>query len=314
MGLAGKSFRLLVLGAQGQIGTELVRRGTEAGFDVTALGRRELDIGDERAVARAISESAPAAIINAAAYTAVDKAESEPEAAQSINGGAPGHIARVAAELGIPLLHISTDYVFDGRGTRPYLEDDPIFPQGVYGASKAAGEDAIRQTAARHIILRTSWVFGVHGHNFLKTMLRLAGERDELAIVNDQKGSPTSADDIAQVLIGITERALTTPDNDFPWGTYHFSNQGETTWCGFARAIVEGAARRGGQSIPVRGISTADYPTPAQRPAYSVLDCSKIRDAFNIVPRPWQHALEDVLDALAGPAQLISAENQEKAK
>ncbi len=296
-------FRLLITGALGQTGTELVRRGREAGYEIAAFAREDLDISDGGAVARAIADTAPAAVINAAAYTAVDRAESEPEAAWAVNSLAPGFIARACHEAGIPMLHISTDYVFDGMGSMPYLEDAPISPQGVYGSTKAAGEEAVRRATPHHIILRTSWVFSAHGHNFVKTMLRLAGERDELNVVDDQRGCPTGAGDIADALLTIAGLALKTPgDQAFPWGTYHFSNRGETSWCGFARAIVEGSATRGGRKVEVRGIATADYPTPARRPAYSVLDCGKIQRTFGIIPRAWEDALAETLDPLTNPA------------
>jgi dTDP-4-dehydrorhamnose reductase len=299
--------RLLITGAGGQVGQELVARGGKAGFDVLALARGDLDIVDGNAVARAIATSAPDAVINAAAYTAVDRAESEPEIAHAINAAGAGHIARACAEVGIPVLHISTDYVFDGRGTRPYREDDPIAPQSVYGASKAAGEEATRKATAQHVILRTSWVFGAQGNNFVKTMLRLASERDALSVVNDQQGCPSAAGDIADVLLTLAGRALHNRDS-FPWGTYHFCNHGVTSWHGFASAILREAARRGAHSIPVRGIPTTDYPTPARRPAWSVLDCSKLEQTFGITPRPWEKALGEVLDVLVGPADSTHAQ------
>lgn len=294
--------RLLITGAQGQVGRELAARGDEAGFSIIALARNDLNIADGEAVARIIAEAAPDITINAAAYTAVDRAEGEPEAAHAVNAAGAGHIAKACADADIPFFHISTDYVFDGMGIRPYREDDPIAPQGVYGASKAAGEEAVRGAAERHLILRTSWVFSSHGNNFVKTMLRLAGERDELAVVNDQQGCPTAAGDIAEVLLTLAKRALSSPD-DFPWGTYHFCNSGATTWHGFAGAIVKNASRRGGRLVPVRGIPTTDYPTPAKRPAYSVLDCRKFEQNFGFAPRHWESALEEVLDALVGQAQ-----------
>lgn len=297
-----RSARLLITGSQGQVGRELVARGETAGFEVIALARNDLNISDASAVAHAIADATPDIVINAAAYTAVDRAESEPEIAHAVNAAGPGHIARACGNARIPVFHISTDYVFDGMGTRPYREDDPVAPQGVYGASKAAGEEAVRKAAERHLILRTSWVFSVHGNNFVKTMLRLAGEREQLSVVNDQHGCPTAAGDIATTLLTLAARSLTNPDG-FPWGTFHFCNSSETTWHGFASAIVEGASQRGGRRVPVRGISTAEYPTPTRRPAYSVLDRQKIGQAFGITPRPWSHALEEVLDALTGTAR-----------
>lgn len=303
MNETGRPTRLLVTGAQGQTGTELTRKGRAAGFEIVDFGRDELNIGDHRAVAQAIESNRPDAVINAAAYTAVDRAETEPEIAQTANTDGPGNIADVCADAGIPIFHISTDYVFDGRGTRPYLEDDAIAPQGIYGATKAAGEEAVRRATKQHIILRTSWVFSAHGRNFVKTMLKLTEERSELGVVGDQKGCPTSAGDIASALLDIAAQSLRWREVDFsPWGTYHFCNRGETSWFGFAQAIVEGAAARGGRNIPVRSIATADYPTPARRPAYSVLDNGKINHVFGIIPRPWKDALGEVLDELAQPA------------
>jgi len=295
--------RLLVTGAGGQVGTELAAEAAAAGFAVVAPARAELDITDEKALAAAIAAAKPDAVVNAAAYTAVDRAESEPGIAHAVNARAPGILGRVCDRAGIPLLHISTDYVFDGASERPWREDDPVAPLGVYGASKAAGETALRAAAPRHIILRTAWVYSPHGNNFVKTMLRLAGARDEIAVVDDQRGSPTSATDIAQALLALAASAIDAKATDAPlWGTYHFCNAGVTSWCGFARAIMGGAEARGGTPARIRPIPTAGYPTPARRPAYSALDCAKLKSGFGVEPRPWAEALDDVLDRLLKPA------------
>ncbi|MBX3497341.1 MAG: dTDP-4-dehydrorhamnose reductase [Parvibaculum sp.] len=305
--------RLLVTGAGGQVGTELAAEAAGAGFAVVAPAHAELDITDENAIAAAIAAAKPDAVVNAAAYTAVDRAESEPERAHAVNARAPGILGSACNRAGMPLLHISTDYVFDGMSARPWREDDPVAPLGIYGASKAEGEAALRAAAPRHIILRTAWVFSPHGNNFVRTMLRLASERDELAVVDDQRGSPTSATDIAQALLALAASAIEAKPADAPlWGTYHFCNAGVTSWCGFARAIMAGAAARGGATARIRPIPTADYPTPARRPAFSALDCTKLKTAFGIEPRPWEEALDDTLDRLL-PADGIKRTKAESA-
>lgn len=290
--------KILVTGANGQVGWELMRRAEK--FGVTAVGteRAELDITDVSAVDAVIIPGAFDVVVNAAAYTAVDKAESEPDKAYAVNRDGPAHLAAACARAGIPLIHISTDYVFDGTKQGAYVEDDPINPINVYGASKAAGEQAVRERLDRHLILRTSWVYGVHGHNFVKTILRLAKERDELRVVADQWGCPTAAGDIAEVILGLVRRIG--EEGETGWGTYHYSGAGKTTWCGFAEAAVAQAVAQGGRNVTVKPITTAEYPTPAARPTSSIMDCSRIRYALAIEPRPWREALAEMLAELRG--------------
>lgn len=282
---------VLVFGKAGQVASALGRLGSIAGHPVMCLGRTEADISDARAVSGAVEAHRPVLVVNAAAYTAVDAAESAPDEAHAVNADGPGHIARACAEAGIPLIHLSTDYVFDGCGERPYTEDDPVAPLGVYGRSKLAGEELVRARLDRHLILRTSWVFSAAGGNFVTTMLRLGTERDELGIVDDQTGSPTFAGDIAGAIAVLADKVLDA-GGDAPWGTYHMSNAGHTTWYGFAKEIF-GHAEAAGREVPsvVRPITTEDYPTPAERPRYSILDTAKLRAAFGVELPPWQDAL-----------------------
>ncbi|MEQ8327938.1 MAG: dTDP-4-dehydrorhamnose reductase [Parvibaculum sp.] len=295
--------RLLVTGAGGQVGTKLIAEAAAHGFAAIGTTRAELDITNRVAVEAAIAALKPDAVINAAAYTAVDRAESEPELAEAVNAHAPGLLGVACNRADIPLLHVSTDYVFDGSANRPLREEDPVAPLGVYGRSKAEGEVALRRTTENHIILRTAWVFSPCGSNFVKTMLRLAAQRNELTVVNDQMGSPSAAIDIAQVLLTLARLSLDrqasgkTP----PRGTWHFCNSGVTSWYEFARAIMARAAAQGAPAARVRPIPTSAYPTPARRPANSALDCTKLTNDFGIVPRPWTEALDDVLDRLLAP-------------
>lgn len=291
---------ILILGGAGQVGTELQAYPWPEGVRVHAPDRRNLDITDEAAVSAALDARTYAAVIVPAAYTAVDKAESEAAAAWRLNALAPAILAAETKQRGIPLVHVSTDYVFEGTGEGFYAPDAPVNPTSVYGASKAAGEMAVRTGNPRHAIVRTAWVVSPHRGNFVKTMLRLAAERDKLTVVDDQHGCPTSAADLAGALAVIALRLA--QDEAAPTGTFHFVNDGATTWCGFARAIVEGAAQRGGRSIPVEGIPTSAYPTPARRPANSRLSTQSLTDAYGIAPRPWGEALDDILDRLVGPA------------
>jgi dTDP-4-dehydrorhamnose reductase len=230
----------------------------------------------------------------------VDKAETDTEAAHAINALGPEHLAHAAAELDIPLLHVSTDYVFDGTKTGAYTPDDPVAPLGAYGRTKEEGERRIRAVHPKHIILRTSWVYGIFGSNFLKTILRLSRERDELRVVADQRGCPTATIDIARALIAAEANASAGPPK---WGTYHFAGTGVTTWHGFASAIVETAARMGGRMVPVTAIHTKDYPTPAKRPANSELDSHRFAALFGYRSPPWQDRAQEIVQAL-----LINAE------
>jgi dTDP-4-dehydrorhamnose reductase len=292
---------ILILGGAGQVGTELQAFSWPEGVRVHAPDRRSLDITDEAAIAAAFDARAYAAVINTAAYTAVDKAESEVAAAWRLNALAPALLAAETKRRAIPLVDVSTDYVFDGAGDGFYAPDAPVNPQSVYGASKAAGEMAVRSGNPRHAIVRTAWVVSPHRGNFVKTMLRLAGEREKLTVVDDQHGCPTSAADLAATLATIALQMA--GDERAPTGTFHCVNDGATTWCDFARAIVAGAARRGGRSVAVEGIPTAAYPTPAKRPANSRLSTQSLSDAYGLAPRPWEAALDDILDRLIGPVR-----------
>jgi len=284
------SAPLLVFGRFGQVATELRMQG-----DVLALGRDQADLTDPKACAEAITHYQPKAVINAAAYTAVDKAEEEEALATTINGAAPTAMARACADLGVPLVHVSTDYVFAGDGDAPWHPGDPVAPLGAYGRSKLAGEEGVRASAGPHAILRTSWVVSAHGNNFVKTMLRLGAERDSLTIVADQIGGPTPARAIAQACLNIAGQLATDPGKS---GTYHFSGAPDTSWADFARAIFDQA----GLTCAVTDIPSTDYPTPAQRPLNSRLDCSSTQQAFGI-PRPdWRAGLADILSDLNAKA------------
>ena len=289
---------LLVFGGDGQLGRALAKAAAPKGWTIVALSRAAADITDADQVARAIAAHEPAVVVNAAAYTAVDKAESDSDAAFRINETGAGIVAKAASDAQATVIHLSTDYVFDGQASRPWREDDPIAPLGVYGASKAGGEDAVREAARRHVILRTSWVFGIDGNNFVKTMLRLGAERPALKIVADQVGRPTSAHDLADAILAIAGKLGGGISTAKLYGTFHFAKQGAISWYEFAREIFAQSVQRGGPSPDLAAIPTRDYPTPAKRPAYSVLDCDKLAGLYGIEPRPWQAALGDVLDRL----------------
>ncbi|HLZ66456.1 MAG TPA: dTDP-4-dehydrorhamnose reductase [Aliidongia sp.] len=289
---------ILVVGAGGQVGRALCARREFLGREIVGLTRGDLDITDLTEVRSALATRPFSAVINAAAYTAVDRAESDAAAAYAINRDGPGNLAVATAELDIPLLHISTDYVFDGASAGAYRESDPTGPTGIYGASKLAGEAAVRSAQPRHIILRTSWVYGPSTGNFVATMLRLAADRPELRVVADQHGGPTEAAAIADALLTIAGQLGQERAPSAPWGTYHFSGAPAVSWHGFAAEIVTRAASRLRQVPTVTAIATADYPTPARRPANSVLDCTKIERQFGIRQPDWQASLSVVVEAI----------------
>ena len=288
-------MKILVFGASGQIGREVYRAAWPPRYAILPLDRKAVDITKSAAVSAMLARETPDLVINLAAYTAVDRAESEPEAAWAANCAGAAHIAGACDESATPLVHLSTDYVFDGRKTGPYREEDAVGPLGVYGRSKEAGERAVRAAVARHMILRTAWVFGAYGANFVKTMLRLAAERPVLRVVADQRGCPTAAADIAAALMVI---AAHIERGEAKWGTYHFVGAGAASWHSFAQAIFDQAAPQLAACPQVEPITTEQYPTPARRPMNSVLDCRKIEEVFGILSPPWRTALATVIREL----------------
>jgi dTDP-4-dehydrorhamnose reductase len=294
---------ILLTGATGQVGWELHRTLAPLGR-VLPLRRDDVDLADADALRAVVRARRPALVVNAAAYTAVDHAESEPERAFAVNAGAPAALAEEAARLAVPMVHYSTDYVFDGTKGAPYAEDDEPAPLGVYGASKLAGDRAVAESGAAHLILRTSWVYGARGRNFLRTMLRLAHEREELRVVDDQTGAPTPARLLAEVTAQLLARHATGTGFALPrerWGVYNVTARGATSWHGFASAIVAADPARAAQRCrSVTAIATSAFPTPARRPAYSVLDPSKLERAFGLAMPEWRAQLALVLESLAG--------------
>lgn len=285
--------KILITGKNGQVGHSLVNLLTDK-VAVLALDSSELDITNRNAVFQTALSFKPDVIINAAAYTAVDKAESERDRAFAVNELGPKYLAEAAQEVGAAFLHLSTDYVFDGQGSRPYKETDATAPQSVYGESKLAGEQAALAACPRSVIVRTAWVFGEHGNNFVKTMLRLGAQRDSLSIVADQYGAPTYAGDIAAMLLKIADHIIGGQPTEY--GIYHYSGSPYVSWFEFAQAIFTMAKQQGLLNrIPaLSAITTADYPTPAKRPANSRLDLTKIKQSFGVKPSDWQAALSDL--------------------
>ena len=295
-------MRILLTGANGQVGWELSNRGGQKGYEILALNRSDLDITDPVSVRKQVNRSGASLVVNGAGYTAVDQAESEPKLAFAANRDGPAYLASACDKAGIPFFHISTDYVFDGQKKTSYLAKDPVSPLSVYGKSKAAGEVEVREHLREHLILRTGWVYGIHGHNFVKTMLRLGREREVVKVVDDQYGCPTYAADLAETILKIIAQFL--GGGQVQWGTYHYCGKGVTTWHGFAEEIFRLAREYESLEVKkVEPISTSEYPTPAQRPVNSVLDCSLLEETFDIHPQPWAESLARML------AELFSAEN-----
>jgi dTDP-4-dehydrorhamnose reductase len=287
-------MRILVFGRTGQVARELALEGAGRGIEIRSLGREEADLCDPESCARVIAESDADAVINAAAYTAVDRAESEPGLAAVVNGAAPAAMAMAAADRGLPLLHVSTDYVFDGREGPAWSEDDPIGPLSVYGRSKLMGERGVTDAGGPHVVLRTEWVFSAHGGNFVKTMLRLARERDEVRVVDDQLGGPTPARDIARALLDICVRWR---EGRGESGLYHFSGAPTVSWAEFARSIF---ALSTGPRLKVVAIPSSEFPMAAQRPLNSVLNCDRIRAVYGIAQPDWRAGLRQVMAELEG--------------
>jgi dTDP-4-dehydrorhamnose reductase len=282
-------MRIAVTGSKGQVATSLIERA-EGKVEVAALGRPAFDLADRAAVLAGLQAARPDVVVNAAAYTAVDKAEAEEAVATHVNGDGAGHVAEAAARLGVPLLHLSTDYVFDGALNRPYREDDPTAPAGAYGRSKLAGERLVAERCEDSVILRTAWVYSPFGANFVRTMLRLNETRDEVGVVADQRGDPTSALDIADALIAIAGRVKSDSAPALR-GIFHLTGSGEATWADFAEAVFHEAAARGRRLTRVKRIATADYPTPARRPANSRLDNEKLSRVYGFRLPEWRQSV-----------------------
>jgi dTDP-4-dehydrorhamnose reductase len=290
-------MRILLTGANGQVGWELSNRGGQHGLEILALDRSDLDITNAVLVSKEVNRPGLSLVVNAAGYTAVDQAESEPELAFAVNRDGPAYLASACGKAGIPLVHISTDFVFDGQKQGAYLETDSVSPLSVYGKSKAAGEGAVREHLPEHLILRTSWVYGVHGHNFVKTMLRLGREREVVHVIDDQYGCPTYAADLAETIVKIAARFL--KGGRIHWGTYHYCGKGVTTWHALAEEIFRLARDYASLKVKrVEPISTSEYPTPAKRPSNSVLDCSLIEKTFTIRLKPWRESLAQMVNIL----------------
>ncbi len=292
------NMKILITGSEGQLGWELLRQAPFFNMEAVGLDLPYLDITVEPGVIEAFKEHKPDILINAAAYTNVDKAETDEKACFAVNVNGPENLAAACRNAEIPMIHISTDYVFDGTNNIPYTENDPVAPASVYGRSKAEGENGVRNILEKHIILRTSWLYGVHGHNFVKTILKLGKEKEVIGVVSDQFGSPTSAADLAETVLIIASRILTFYEG-ITFGTYNYCGEGITSWHGFAEKIIETAKQYAPVvTTQVKPLTTEEYPTKVRRPAFSALDCSRIQQNFGIIPKPWQKSLEAVIETI----------------
>lgn len=290
-------MKVLIIGNKGQLGWAIERQAAIEGIATEGVDLPELDLTSWEDVKQLIGKERFAAIVNAAAYTAVDKAESDVDTAFAVNRDGVAHLADACRENGIPLIHISTDYVFDGTNTVPYKPEDPINPLGVYGRSKAEGEEALRARLPNHIIIRTSWLYGVHGNNFVKTMIRLAKERKEMRVVDDQKGCPTFAGDLASAILKILE--MLNEGQELKWGTYHYCNAGITSWYSFAKKAIELAAENEDFLVDrIVPIASASYPTPAPRPTFSALDNNSFTSSFGVDMFSWEESLSRMIKSL----------------
>jgi len=290
-------MKILVIGSNGQLGEELLIQGNNFGYEILPADLPDLDITDKTQVQHKLEKFRPLFVVNAAAYTNVDKAETEQDLVFAVNRNGPANLAEICAIFGIPLIHISTDFIFDGKKHSPYIESDLATPLSVYGKSKQEGENEVRSRLKKHIILRTAWLYGVHGQNFVKTILRLGREKEVISVVADQFGSPTSAADLSAAILDIISTAK--HNSDITWGTYHYCGEGTTTWHGFTEEIISLAR----QYIPiktknVKPISTTEYSTKATRPGFSALDCGLIKKNFGINIKPWQDSLKTVIRQL----------------
>ena len=290
-------MKLLIIGSKGQLGSELVRKCKRNDFSFLALDLPEFNITDPPQVKKILADFMPSIVINASAYTNVDMAETEPKMAYTVNSDGPANLAVSCDKNRIPIIHISTDYVFDGSKGQPYAESDPVSPLGIYGKSKEKGESKLRSVLKQHIILRTSWLYSAYGNNFVKTMLKLGKEKEIIKVVSDQYGCPTCAADLAEAVVDISKQI--TQNFKIAWGTYHYCGLGITTWHEFAKAIFEIASQYQNYKVSsVEAITTAQYPTKTKRPAFSALDCGLFKKHFGINIKPWQESLEKTIERI----------------
>jgi dTDP-4-dehydrorhamnose reductase len=290
-------MHVLVTGSKGQVGRELMDRGTRSGMTMEGVDIEDLDISDFAAVLRKVRDMNPSVVVNAAAYTAVDQAETDTDTAYAVNRDGSRNLAEACAQKGIPLIHISTDYVYSGTKKGAYFEDDPMAPAGVYAKSKAEGDREVSGRLKEYIILRTAWLYSIYGHNFVKTMLKLGHEKEVLRVVDDQFGCPTDAADLAEAILLIARKIQ--ENEPVSWGIYHYCGKGRTSWHGFAKKIFEISENYDSFLIKsIQGIPTREYPTPAMRPVNSELDCSKIENTFGVALRPWEESLSSMLRRL----------------